>query len=55
MKNRPIRGNRWISAANFGINDRKVVWMHLLDHAGDIPDFERLKQGLKRHKGMSRL
>jgi hypothetical protein len=55
IKNRLTRGNRWISAATFGVKDGKIVWIHLPQHAGDIPKFEEMEQAVKKNIRESKL
>jgi hypothetical protein len=53
IRNRVTRGNRWISAATFGIKDGKVVWRKFPDHAGEVPNFEEIDSAFKRHQRKS--
>jgi hypothetical protein len=41
IRNRHPSGNRWQQAGTFGIDAAGVLrWMHLPEHAGDLPDVE---------------
>ncbi len=44
IRNRNASGTRWQQQAAFLVNKNGIVeWLHLPKHAGDLPDFEKIK------------
>lgn len=48
IRNRHPSGTRWQSAGTFAVDaDGVVVWRHLPEHAGDLPDLDAALEALR--------